>query len=887
MINFSHIVQNGLIKSGCIFMISVSAMFLILMLITTFNVKANAPITFTEDFTNFTATGFDPNPGPGQLDSDTWTLTGFSDGDMTFGDSVTSGDLARGQPPAHVTTGGVYAFNTGGGNIILGVQPTGADFISGTIVLRLKNDTGSTISELNIAYDIWYYNDQDRANSLKFSYSPDDITYPMVTGLDFTTPEMADGSPMWQSVSLSTTVTGLNLAPDGLFYLKWTGDDVSGSGSRDEYGLDNVQVTIPTGDAVPFVTSSSPFLGETNVALNTTISLQFSEAVNLAANWFQVDCTTSGLHDETNSVISGGPTAWTIDPNTDFAPGEQCTVTIMKDQVTDQDGTSDTMVADHIFDFTVVPPVSAWVINEIHADPDTVNGDANGDGQVNATDDEFVEIINNTGGAADISGWRLADSQNIRHTFPAGTLVPDQCAIVVFGGGASIGAFGSALVQILSGGSLSLNNGGDTFTFSDTTNIQATYTYGSEANDNQSLTRDPDLTGPEPLVKHTAAAGSGGARFSPGTQVDGSLFAGCNRPYVLTTMPLSGTTNVAVDAPITIQFSEPVTATVAAFSLECPLGTAVAFNVSPALPGQADQFTLTPTTGLPYAAICRVIVNGAEVTDLDDIPDTMATNYRFSFQTAASPPPPPAKILISEFVYDGTTPSSEGDEFVELCNPNLSPVDLTGYKVGDEETAGGGESMYQFPISTILAANACLIVAKNADQFAARFGMLSDYEVIVTGASFTDNLNVPNLIKYTAWGSGSWSLSNTGDELVVLGWNDEILDSVAYRNGDYASLGLEPHASAPEPKSLQRVWPVDTDSMPHDFVHTDATPGLPTEPPPGLAFAPPANLPGGMKAYWGHLHAHTTYSDGAGPPHYALALARAAGLHFYGITDHG
>jgi predicted metal-dependent phosphoesterase TrpH len=32
---------------------------------------------------------------------------------------------------------------------------------------------------------------------------------------------------------------------------------------------------------------------------------------------------------------------------------------------------------------------------------------------------------------------------------------------------------------------------------------------------------------------------------------------------------------------------------------------------------------------------------------------------------------------------------------------------------------------------------------------------------------------------------------------------------------------------------------------------------------------------------------HITYSDGSGPPYYALAMARAAGLHFYGLTDHG
>jgi hypothetical protein len=875
MINFSHIIQNGLIKSGSIFVISISTTASILILITTVNVKANAPITFTEDFTNFTAAGFDPNPGAGQLDSDAWLMTGFSDGNMTFGISASSGDFTRGQSPGGITTGGVYAFATGGGNIILGVQPIGADFTPGDIILRLQNDTGVSITDLHIAYDVWFYNDQNRANSLNFSYSIDDITYAPVTGLDFITPETADGSPMWHSVSLSTTVTGLNLAPDGLFYLKWTGDDVSGGGGRDEYGLDNVQVTIPAGaDAAPFVTSTTPPGGATDVALAATIALQFSEAVNVAANWVQVDCVTSGSHDETNSAISGGPTAWTIDPNTDFAPGEQCTVTVMKDRVTDQDGTSNPIAADHVFAFTVVSPISGWVINEIQADPDAANGDANGDGTVDATDDEFVEIINNTGGPVDISGWRLADSQNTRHTFPAGTIVPDQCAIVVFGGGTAVGAFGSALVQISSGGTLSLNNGGDTLTFSDTTTDQTTYLYGGEANDNQALTRDPDLTGPESLVKHTTAAGAGGRLFSPGTRVDGSLLAGCSRPYVLTTTPLDAATNVAVDAPLTIRFSEPVTAAASAFILECPSGAAVAFNVSPGLPGQADQFTLTPNNAdLPYNTTCTMIVNSAEVTDLDDTPDPMAADYPFSFQTAASPPPPSAKILISEFVYDGTTPSTEGDEFVELCNSNLSPVDLTGYKVGDEETRGGGESMYLLPDSTSLEAGLCLIIAKNAQDFQNRYGFLPDLETA-------------SLQKYPAWGSGSWSLSNTGDELVVLGRDDEILDSVAYRNGDYAGLGLEPDASAPEPKSLQRVWPIDTDSMPYDFVHTDPTPGIRTEPPAGLVFTPPANLPGGMKAYWGHLHAHTTYSDGSGPPHYALALAQAAGLHFYAITDH-
>ncbi len=41
-----------------------------------------------------------------------------------------------------------------------------------------------------------------------------------------------------------------------------------------------------------------------------------------------------------------------------------------------------------------------------------------------------------------------------------------------------------------------------------------------------------------------------------------------------------------------------------------------------------------------------------------------------------------------------------------------------------------------------------------------------------------------------------------------------------------------------------------------------------------------------MSAYWGDLHSHSTASDGRGPPRLAFDYARAAGLHFFGLTDH-
>ena len=204
------------------------------------------------DFTGFSGSGFAPSPAAGQLDSDVWRVTGLSDGDGTFGGTHTSGDFARGPSTGGKTTGGIYAFDIGSGNVILGVQPTDADFTSGDLTLRVENTTGATVTNVYISYEIWVYNDEDRANSLNLSYSTDDSSYTPVVALDFTTPELADATPAWTSTSRLTTVTGINLANGAVIYLKWTGNDVGGSGSRDEYGIDDIEVRVggPTAVAI-------------------------------------------------------------------------------------------------------------------------------------------------------------------------------------------------------------------------------------------------------------------------------------------------------------------------------------------------------------------------------------------------------------------------------------------------------------------------------------------------------------------------------------------------------------------------------------------------------------------------------------------------------------
>jgi len=178
---------------------------------------------------------------------------------------------------------------------------------------------------------------------------------------------------------------------------------------------------------------------------------------------------------------------------------------------------------------TLTPqPTYDLVINEVLADPDSVSGDANNDGEVDSSDDEFIELINDSSSPLDISSWSIGDVLDIRHTFPSGSILEPGCGLLLFGGGVPDGDFGNFLVQTASSGKLGLNDNMDIIYIYDTQlEIISSLSYGEEAGDNQSITRDPDILGSTPLRKHSLATGSGGTIFSPGTMINGYYFSGC------------------------------------------------------------------------------------------------------------------------------------------------------------------------------------------------------------------------------------------------------------------------------------------------------------------------------------------------------------------------
>ncbi|NVJ46913.1 MAG: lamin tail domain-containing protein [Cytophagia bacterium] len=172
------------------------------------------------------------------------------------------------------------------------------------------------------------------------------------------------------------------------------------------------------------------------------------------------------------------------------------------------------------------------IINEVLFDPPSGSaGDANGDGSRSASEDEFIEFINDSDVEIDLSGFNLYDEDQIgsltpRHTFANGTIIPAHGVYVLFGGGTPSGDFGGAMVGVSTTGNMNLNNAGDKIYLHDANGNEyltfdtAVEGAGLDFGSDQSITRSPDITGD--YTMHTVA--NAALTFTPGTMIDGSAF---------------------------------------------------------------------------------------------------------------------------------------------------------------------------------------------------------------------------------------------------------------------------------------------------------------------------------------------------------------------------
>jgi hypothetical protein len=168
-------------------------------------------------------------------------------------------------------------------------------------------------------------------------------------------------------------------------------------------------------------------------------------------------------------------------------------------------------------------------------------------------------------------------------------------------------------------------------------------------------------------------------------------------------------------------------------------------------------------------------------------------------------------VLISEVMYDpdGNDP---GREWVEIYNPTIEAVDLSGWYLGDVGPGGEyGSGLYRFPAGATLVAEGVIVVVQQANDVA----FTPDYEFLIDPNR--DAPGVRNMSAAGSWDGFGLALGNAGDEVLLLDGDQRPVDVVTYGDGEYPGVIPHPGVSAQE-RSLERRPPrEDTDDCGRDF----------------------------------------------------------------------
>src|SRR4051812_33427561 len=116
-------------------------------------------------------------------------------------------------------------------------------------------------------------------------------------------------------------------------------------------------------------------------------------------------------------------------------------------------------------------------------------------------------------------------------------------------------------------------------------------------------------------------------------------------------------------------------------------------------------------------------------------------------------------LLISEILFNEVGSTADG-EWIEIFNDTPSAVDLSNYKIGDEETSGQTsttEAVFKFPAGASIAPGAVQVISGGANRFFTVYGFFPTYDTAAEDAS------IPDMLAYVAWdpGGGILHMSNT------------------------------------------------------------------------------------------------------------------------------
>ncbi len=351
-------------------------------------------------------------PGAGELDTDAWDY--FYDGstaNATGSASSFPGTLPTGNGYADGGTMATGVSATGvNGQLAFGIQPTGGHFTAGSLTLRVQNNTGASINQVAVAYQVGVFNDLVRSNSFTLYWSATNLagSYAPIPTSQVISPADPDALPQWVVTDVSVAINGFNVPAGGFLYLRWVGDDVSGSGQRDEFALTSISITAQnaTGPSLTASTAALPAfaqaLGSPSPAQSFTVSgSNLADDVNVTvAAPYQISLNeTFGF----GTTLDLSPVGGTLSNATVWVRLNNSTPGASNGQVLlASPGTNGWTVA--VSGVTSAGTLPTLFLNELQAANAGSPVDENGEA------DDWFEIYNPNAFAVDLAGWYVSDA---------------------------------------------------------------------------------------------------------------------------------------------------------------------------------------------------------------------------------------------------------------------------------------------------------------------------------------------------------------------------------------------------------------------------------------------------------------------------------------------
>ena len=258
-------------------------------------------------------------------------------------------DVIANQTNPNITNGGVAEFEITNPTIAL----QGSGTADAPYIVLYLNTTGQ--SNITVAYNL-----RDIDASTDNAVQPVALQYRVGSSGNFTNLPAGFVADATTGPSLATLVTPVSVqlpaAAENQPEVQVRIITTNAVGNDEWVGIDDISVSASVVDVAPSVLTTAPANGASNVVVSSNVTVNFSEAVDVAAGAITVECPAGNL--VASNAVANNVSSVLIDPASDLPFSTICVINVAASGVSDEDTNDppDNMDADFISSFSTTAP---------------------------------------------------------------------------------------------------------------------------------------------------------------------------------------------------------------------------------------------------------------------------------------------------------------------------------------------------------------------------------------------------------------------------------------------------------------------------------------------------------------------------------------------------